>query len=218
MKKQLMNARRIAILGGVAISLSACMGSGQQATPSVVQPPDQRAYVHEMNQGQRQAALAQFDAQMQAELEYLVALYQRGRPVSFGGITATFQPLLGLVEVNFDHTLQGAPTVHSGKMVFPADRHGRLVGTTDKDGNTVPRALFANATQGMTGEALLMQGIFGVLGSAMQGSVGAMIGGGGGGINVIAQAGSQSSSDVDVDVNAQQSTGGCPPQGCAPSM
>lgn len=192
-----------------AFLVSGCMGSGGEATPSVVRPPDQREFVHNMDDQQRQQALAAFDQQMQAELQYLAAMYQRGRPVSTGGITITFNPLVGLVEVNFDHTLQDAPTVHSGKMVFAADQFGRPIGDTDKAGNTIPRALFANATAGMTGQALFMQGLMGIGRSAAQGAVAsALNGGGGNGSVAIASSLAQQASRTETEVTVQSS--GCP--------
>lgn len=188
--------------------LAACMGSGQPATPSVVDPPDQRDYVYNMDNAQRAAAMQQFDAATRAELQYKAELYRRGRPVSFGGITATFQPMLGVTEVNFDHTVQGSPTVTSGKMIFAAGRNGEILGHRDKDGNVIPRALFANAFQGMTGEALFMQGLFSLGGAALNGSVAAALSNGGSGNVAIAQSQSGSSSETTVTTTSDAG-GGC---------
>lgn len=200
---------RFGFVLGSPLLLAACMGSGQPATPSVVDPPDQRDYVYNMNESQRRAAMQQFDAATRAELQYKAELYRRGRPVSFGGITATFQPMLGVTEVNFDHTIQGSPTVSSGKMVFAAGRNGEILGQRDKDGNVIPQALFANAFQGMTGEALFMKGLFSLGGSALNGSVAAALSNGGSGNVAIAQSQSGSSSETNTTTNTTtNSTGG----------
>lgn len=170
MSKILVALFALATLGGCS------MGAGKMVTPSVVSPPDQHAFVFEMNEEERETALAQFSEQRQAELQLLATLYQQGYPISNGKVTTTFQPMLGLVEVNFDHRMEGIPEGHSGKMVFPADQYGRLIGNTDqKTGDVIPEALFANAATGRTSQARVMEGVFGIAQSTMQGAVASAI-------------------------------------------